>query len=326
MRELYNKEISVTDLFKLIDKGEKSFKGYFVDGKEKEDSWIKGKTIEDLTFEDCGFYGIQVVNNTFRNCSFIDCDTGFFTFHNNRLFDIDSDRVVLDFFSDIQFNTFENVKGNIVHETGFNTVNKNNEFINMNFDGFTGIFYRNAFIDGGALSWIDNSFRNTSISLDAISKLSEEARFIWNGSDDWNQSRSIEIVEDVLSEWNGPDGFIIDMEKMNKSAKINLVAGLFTKLCKGRMRINYDGVKISPKSTVEFYTVPNPSPIKIISSDGGLIDRNKMKNINITTPFIPNFAPMGDLSHLLYDGRNLEYLYTEDCDITNPKNYIYIRH
>lgn len=47
-----------------------------------------------------------------------------------------------------------------------------------------------------------------------------------------------------------------------------------------------------------------------------------MMDINIKTPFKPNFKVLGELSYLLYDGKSLEYLYTEDHDITNKNNHV----
>lgn len=314
------KEITVPDLLQLIKNGQKFFKGYWINGKEEEDNQIRDEVINNITFEDCEFFGMGVYNTVIKNCTFIDCETGFFSFRNNSVIDSYSDQVLLDFFSDIQFNTFDNVKGNIIDGIGFNTFNKNNVFRNMNFDGFTGILYQDAFSNGMALKWENNFFYNTVVSLDAIAKLCDKAKYVWNGSNDWNQSEEREIIEDIVSEWNGPDNFVIDMNNMNKTSKINLVASMFTKLCKGNMFIVYDNSKISPDSTIDFYTISNPLPIKIVSDDGQIVDTNKIKNLNIKVSFNPNFKNMGELNYLLYDGKNFEYLYEDDCDITNPKN------
>lgn len=173
-----------------------------------------------------------------------------------------------------------------------------------------------------ALKWENNYFYNTSVSLDAISKLCDEARFMWNGSNDWDQSEEREIIENFVSEWNGPDNFIIDMKNMSKNSKINLVAYIFTKLCKGNMFIVYENNKISPNSTIDFHSINNLLPIKIVSSDGNIVDTSKMMDMNIKTPFKPNFKVLGELSYLLYDGKSLEYLYTEDHDITNKNNHV----
>ena len=315
-------KISVTEFLRLIKNGKKHFKGYWIDGKGQDDNQIDNEVIDCITFEDCEFYGMSVIKSIIKNCSFIDCETGFFYFHNNSVIDSYSDQVLIDFFSDVQFNTFDNVKGNIIHENGFNTFNKNNVFKNMNFDGFTGIFLQDAFSEGMALKWENNYFYNTSVSLDAISKLCDEARFMWNGSNDWDQSEEREIIEDVFVERNGPDNFVIDMKNMSKTSKINLVANIFTKLCKGNMSIVYEDNKISPNSTIDFHSINNPLPIKIVSSDGNIVDTSKMMDINIKTPFKPNFKVLGELSYLLYDGKSLEYLYTEDHDITNKNNHV----
>ncbi|MBR5370494.1 MAG: hypothetical protein IK137_04245 [Bacilli bacterium] len=315
------KVIKVPTLLWLIKRGKKYFKGYWVEGKEEEENEIENTIIEGITFEDCEFYGINVGNTVIKNCSFIDCETGFLYFHHNSVIDCYSDQVLLDFFTNIRFNTFDNVKGNTIKGVGFNTFNKNNVFRNMNLDGFTGMLYQEAFTEGMALKWQNNFFHNTSISIDTISKLCDDARFIWNGSNDWEQSEEREIIEDVVSEWNGPDNFIIDMSNMSKSGKINLVASLFTKLCKGNMFIVYEDYEISSKSTIDFHTINNPLPIKIISSDGNIVDTSKMMDINIKTSFDPNFKSRNTLRYLLYDGKDLEYLYTDDYDITNPKNH-----
>ena len=315
------KEISVPKLLQLIKNGKKYFKGYWIDGKEHKEGYIENKVIDNITFEDCEFYGITVGNSIIKNCTFIDCETGFFYFHHNRVIDSYSDQVLLDFFTNVRFNTFDNVKGNIIKGYGFNSFNKNNVFRNMNFDGFVGALYQEAFKGGLALKWENNFFYNTSVSLDAISKMCDETRFVWNGSNDWDHSKEREIVEDVVSEFSGPDNFVIDMSNMSKAGKMNLVASIFTKLCKGNMFLVFNGREFSPESTIDFHTVSNPLPIKIISNNGNNVDTSKIMDINLKVPFKPNFERMNTLNYLLYDGKDLEHLYNEDCDITNSKNH-----
>lgn len=326
-------EINVRRFIELIYNGKKHFEGYWIKGKGEKYNLIENEIIRDITFDDCMFHGVRALGNTIINCSFIDCDFSWCYIHRNRVIDSYSDSILIEDFSNVQFNTFDNLKGNMDHLTGFNTFNKNNVFRNMNMDGFTGIFFEDAFA-GGALRWCNNFFYNTTISIDAIAKLSEEAKYIWNGAGDWDLSEERTIVEEneddeyawnrggFVTSWNGADEFIIDIENMSKVGKINLVANLFTKFCRGSMFVINKDYEISPESTIEFYTVPNPFPIKIVSSDGNTVDISKMKDIDIHIPFKPNYEAICWKKFLSYDGRELEYLYKGDSDITNQKKYL----
>lgn len=316
------KEITVTKLSELLKNGQTLFEEYWINGKGETNNLVKDLVIENITFNDCIFHGVEIVNNEVNNTTFVDCEFGFCWIYNNRVSASHSEQVLLDFFSNIQFNTFDRVTGNIRHENGFNTFNKNNVFRNMDFDGFTGIFYRDAFGKEGALSWDNNFFYNTTITLDAIAKLSDEARFIWNGRSTWDLSEERELSGEDVSEWDGPDSFVLDMGNMSKNGKINLVANIFTKLCKGKMIIAYEGYNVSNKSVVEFNTISNPLPIKIISNTGDIIDISRIKDINISTSFIPNSQEIGESDYLLYDGKLLEPMYVNGCDITNQKYHI----
>lgn len=294
-----------------------------------------GRCIKNIDFEDCEFIDVEfgevfIINCTFKNCKFIRCIHGDSNIKNNKFIDCYFEDI--SFFNNLTFtyNLFDRVKGNICcyHANECD----GNIFKDMDFTGFLPFYIK----PDKDIIWRKNYFINTTVSLDALKKISDNVNKICDSNvspkylrvcmgeecqfDPYsfsfdktaynyieNTPRVVEIEGEIIH------GVKIDLTQASRISKLNIVASVFTKnqICDAVIASDNNGYV--DKSFLDYYTIPNPRPIRIVDNRGYVLNDGVIKNMNFSLDDLENFVC--DVSKL----KNLSY--TSNNDLENLDNY-----
>ena len=238
----------------------------------------KGKVFNNYTFADCDFTDCTFIDCTFVDCNFENCDlekisTSKFIscsfsscvilgLDDSYLFDCQFNDVSFSFNTLVQGNTFDRVRGNARNGGCLGVLN--NTFKDMDFSGFVDLYcITNAYDNSGHqvpnVDLVQNSFINTTISIDAIRRLARKtSRF---GSVYAERGNISPITSIVIR---------LNMEKLSNEEKFGLIANAFLRLPKVEEDVLFYDPETSSllKSHFHLFFVDNPMPPKIVDKDG----------------------------------------------------------
>ncbi len=227
----------------------------------------------------------------------------------------------------VHFNVFDGLSG-FLDENQWCIKNQNNVFKNMDFSGFLPLYTIPDHSDCDIVCG-NNFFYNTTVSLEALEKLSNRAQFFCSTRECGapsklvrtiieNQDKDGHLIKDKLgvAEYFVPSQFLIDLRNMDPEEKLNLVASTVTNIYDGSyLRVSFNGKNLDD-SLFKFYSTPNPLPAKIVDSRGFSLKPGVIKDINIRKNFAIEHKKL-----CYYDGNEFARNYTEDNSLHNPSNY-----
>lgn len=336
------RDIEYSDILKIIDEknGEPYvFKNISVNSQDGSNNITK-REFRNLTFINCNFSYLSLGNCRVVDCNFINC-----RFYDSSIFNnlVESSEIIgVEFTNNtwVHFNVFDGLSG-FLDETQWCIKNQNNVFKNMDFSGFLPLYTSP---DHSACDIVcgNNFFYNTTVSLEALEKLSNRAQFFCSTRECGVPSKLVrEIIEDEdedehlikdklgVAEYFVPNLFLIDLRNMDPEEKLNLVASTVTNIYNGSyLRVSFNGKNLDD-SLFKFYSTPNPLPAKIVDSRGFSLKKGVIRDIGIKKNWaLENMNPclfdgnaIDDKAYRLYIYNEKINSYTDDNSLHNPSNY-----
>lgn len=325
------RNISFSDLLEIIDKsnGEKCVFENLIIGTGDGKNRINFEILENLTFINCLFNDINLSKCEISDCHFIDCRVYDSCINNNRFRHCEIANVELANNTYVYSNICDGLVG-YLNEFCWCIENQYNTFMNMDFSGFLPVYTCcGSGIGEGYMICGKNFFHNTTVSLEALEKLSNRADHLGRTRE---SSAPIELIRTIsedekegggiikdklgIAEYFIPFKFFIDLKGMDPEAKLNLVASAVTNLYDGSyFRVSLNGRNLDD-SFFTFYSTPNPASAKIVDSRGFSLKPGVIKDINIRKNFAIEHQKL-----CYYDGNEFAHNYTEDNSLHNPDNY-----
>ena len=335
------KDVKCSDILKIIDEAMGkpcTFENKGIKARDSEK--ITTREFRNLTFINCCFdftlRNCRIVDCHFIDCRFYDCSIFYNLVENTEISNVEFANN-----TDVMFNVFDGLIG-FLSENQWCLHNQNNVFKNMDFSGFLPLY---TYSDFGKCDIVcgKNFFRNTTVSLEAIEKLSSRANFFASTRDDSVPDNLIRVITNdideegkksikdklVIKEYFVPNLFLIDLRNMNPEEKLNLVASIATNIYNG----SYLGVSLNYRnlndSLYTFYSTPNPMPLRIVDSRGFSLKEGVIRDIGIKKYWaLENMDPclfdgnaIDDKAYRLYIYNEKINRYTDDNSLHNPSNY-----